>query len=358
MSTVWIILQFAFFFGLLVFFHELGHFLASIWQGIEVEEFGFGLPPRLLKLFTWKGTDVTINAIPFGAFVRPKGETDRSEPGSILNKPAWKRVIVMLAGPAMNFLIGIIILLIMYMAIGSPIANQVLITEVSPNSPAQSAGIQPGDVITHVNSKPLESLEDFQKHIKTLAGAEITLTIERNGSEQLLHVTPREDPPAGQGALGVAITNPLEPMSLSNALSAAFETFGYQVAETIKLPIRLIRGAVAPADARVVGIKGIYDIFNQANTMDRTIAVTSSTPMPFFRMSLISIISIGFGIMNLLPIPPTDGGQILLLFPELLFRKPIPQTIVNKVNSVGYFLMLGLMLYITLQDFINPIIKP
>lgn len=358
MTTFWTILQFVLAFGLLVFFHELGHFLASKWLGIEVEEFGFGLPPRLLRLFNWQGTDVTVNAIPFGAFVRPKGETDITEPGSILAAPAWKRLIVMLAGPLTNFLVGVLVLIVMYLAIGSPIDNQVLVTEVVPASPAQSVGLMQGDVITQVNGTDLTDIEDFQNRIRQSAGTEVSLTLQREAGSLTVKVTPRLNPPAGQGALGVGISNPLKPMPFFSAVGNAFDTFGRQIAETVKLPFRLIRGEVAPADARMVGIKGIYDIFNQANTMDQTTQVAASTPLPFYRMTLISILSIALGLTNLLPVPPTDGGQIMLLLPELLFKKRIPQPIVNKVNSIGYFLLIGLMLYITFQDFINPVLKP
>ncbi|MGB4594373.1 MAG: M50 family metallopeptidase [Anaerolineaceae bacterium] len=358
METILTILQFALAFGLLVFFHEFGHFLASKWLGIEVEEFGFGLPPRLFRIFNWRGTDVTVNAVPFGAFVRPKGETDVNEPGSILAAPAWKRLLVMLAGPLMNFIVGILVLIVMYLAIGSPIDNKVLITEVVPASPAQSVGLLKGDIVTEVNGTVLINIEDFQNRIRQAAGTELSLTVLRETETMTLKVTPRLNPPAGQGALGVGISNPLEPMPFFSAVGNAFETFGIQVAETVKLPFRLIRGEVAPEDARMVGIKGIYDIFNQANTMDATAQVVASTPLPFYRMSLISVLSIALGITNLLPVPPTDGGQIVLLLPELLFKKRIPQTIVNRVNSIGYFLLIALMLYITFQDIINPVIKP
>lgn len=358
MTTILIILQFAIAFGLLLFFHELGHFLASKWLGIEIEEFGFGLPPRLFRIFSWKGTDVTVNAIPFAAFVRPKGGTDITEPGSILAAPAWKRLLVMLAGPLMNFIVGVLVLVIMYLAIGSPVTNQVLITEVVPASPAQSAGLLKGDVIIQVNKTDLTAIEDFQSQIKQMAGTAVNLTLLRGTETLTLEVTPRLNPPAGQGALGVGISNPLEPTPFFTAVGNAFDTFARQVVETVKLPFRLIRGEVASQDARMVGIKGIYDIFTQATTMDQTTQVAASTPLPFYRMTLISIISIALGLTNLLPVPPADGGQITLLLPELLFKKRIPQTIVNKVNSIGYILVLGLMLYLTFQDFINPVLKP
>jgi regulator of sigma E protease len=233
-----------------------------------------------------------------------------------------------------------------------------LVTEVVPASPAQTVGLVNGDIITKINETDLIDIEDFQNRIRLAAGSEVSLTTLRGAETLTLKVTPRLNPPAGQGALGIGITNPLKPMPFFRAVGSAFDTFGKQVVETVKLPFRLIQGEVAPQDARMVGIKGIYDIFSQANTMDQTTQVAASTPLPFYRMTLISILSIALGLTNLLPVPPTDGGQIMLLLPELLFKKRIPQTIINKVNSVGYILLLGLMLYITFQDFLNPVLKP
>ena len=358
MDIMLTILQFVLVFGLLVFFHELGHFLVSKALGIEVEEFGFGYPPRLVKLFTWKGTDVTLNWIPFGGFVRPKGETDEGEPGGMLAAPAWKRLLIMLAGATFNFLLGIIVLVVMYAAVGTPDVTKVVISEIAPASPAEQAGLQPGDLLTSVAGVPITSMEQVQTLIKENLGTEIPLVVTRAENEISVTITPRSNPPAGQGALGVGLTNALRPLPFVPAFGRAIETFGLQVRETLLLPVNLIRGAVNPEEARVVGIKGIFDIFSNASELDQTSPVASATPLPIFRMSVVSMLSIALGITNLLPIPALDGGQILLLLPELLFKKRIPQNIVNAINSVFFFLLIALMIYITVQDFVNPIVIP
>ncbi len=356
MSFLSIILQFVIVFGLLIFFHELGHFLVSKAVGVEIEEFGFGYPPKMVKLFTWKGTDVTLNWIPFGGFVRPKG--DDLITGSMASAPAWKRLLILLSGPSANFLIGILVLIIMFAAIGTPISDQVLISEISPNSPAQAAAIQPGDIILSIDGITVDNLEHVQTLIKERLGQELEMSLLRGENTLTVSLTPRVNPPEGQGAIGIGLSNPLGPMPFPTAVSNAFKTFAFQLQQTIMLPVNLIKGSISSEEARIVGIKGIFDMFSNATAMDASSPVAAAAPLPFYRMSLISTVSIALGLTNLLPIPALDGGQILLLLPELFFKKRIPQRIVNTLNSVFFFLLIILMVYITVQDFLNPIFQP
>ncbi|MFZ3069687.1 MAG: M50 family metallopeptidase [Anaerolineaceae bacterium] len=358
MSIFVTILQFVFIFGLLIFFHELGHFLASKALGIEIEEFGFGYPPRLVKLGTWKGTDVTLNWIPFGGFVRPKGEGDANVQGGMSAAPAWKRLIILLSGPVMNFLVGIIVLIVMYAAVGTPVTSQVLITEVSPDSPAQTAQLQPGDIITKVDDTPVTDVTQLQSLIQENLGKEISLTLQRDDQTVSVTLTPRVNPPEGKGAVGVMLSNPLQPMPFFDAVGSAFKTFGYQAHETLMLPVNLINGSVSGDEARLVGIKGIFDLFSNATKLDETSPVASATPLPVYRLSIVSTVAIALGLTNLLPIPALDGGQILFLLPEFLFKKRIPQNVANAINTVFFFLLIILMVYVNVQDFINPVLQP
>jgi regulator of sigma E protease len=358
MDIVWIIVQFVIALGLLIFFHELGHFLASKALGIPVLEFGFGYPPRMVKLFTWKGTDVTLNWIPFGGFIKAQGETDDKVAGGMASAPAWKRLIIMLSGPLMNFIVGIIVLIVMYVSIGIPASNQVLITDISANSPAQVAQLQSGDIILKVNDTEVQGIENVQALIKEQSGKEITMQILRGEETLSVNLVPRVNPPEGEGAVGIGLSNPLKPMPFFTAVGYSFETAYLQGKETVMLPVNLIKGTVPASNARIVGFKGIFDIYNQAGEMDNQASVTTAQPLPVFRLSVIAMVSIAFGITNLLPIPMLDGGQILFLLPELLFKKAIPRKIVNTVNSVFFMLLILLMVYITIQDFVNPIFKP
>jgi regulator of sigma E protease len=358
MSIVFLILQVVIVIGALIFFHELGHFLSARAVGVPVEEFGFGYPPRLAKIAEWKGTEITLNWIPFGGFVRPKGEADETIEGGMAAAPAWKRLVIAASGPLMNFLIGIILLVVIYSAIGIPASDEAMITQVVPGSPAMEAGLQPDDIILAVNDESIADINQLISTIDANVGQEITLTFQRDGELETLTITPRIDPPEGEGAMGVTLSNPLKPTPFFQSVGYAFEATGFVIKETLMLPIRLIRGNVNPALVRPVGYKGIYDIYSQAVEMDQETSVSTAEPIPVFTLSIIANISLALGITNLLPIPALDGGRILFTLPELIFKKRIPQGWENTINTVSFLLLILLMVVITILDFTNPIVIP
>lgn len=358
MSIVFLILQVVFVIGLLIFFHELGHFLAARAVGVHIEEFGFGYPPRLVKIGEWKGTEITLNWIPFGGFVRPKGEADDTIEGGMAAAPAWKRLVISLSGPMMNFLIGILMLIVVYGAIGIPASDQAMISQVASGSPAMQVGLQFGDIILKVDEQNIEDINMLIDTINAHAGEEITLTIERDGQIDTFIITPRENPPAGEGAMGVGLSNPLKPTPFFQSIGYAFKTTGYIIKETLLLPARLISGNVDPALARPVGYKGIFDIYSQAVAMDQETEMSTAEPLPIFTLAIIANISLALGITNLLPIPALDGGRILFTLPELIFKKRIPQKWENAVNTVSFLLLILLMVVVTVLDFTNPIVIP
>jgi regulator of sigma E protease len=358
MNIFLLILQVVLVIGILIFFHELGHFLSARAVGVAVEEFGFGYPPRLAKIGEWKGTEITLNWIPFGGFVRPKGEADETVEDGMAAAPAWKRFVISFSGPLMNFLIGILILIVIYSAIGIPASDQAMVTQVAAGSPAMEVGLQPDDIILEVNGEQIKDIDQLIYTVDAYVGEEITLTIERDGRIETLLITPRVDPPEGEGAMGVALSNPLKPTPIFRSIGYAFQTTGFVIKETVMLPVRLIRGTVDPALARPVGYKGIYDIYSQARVMDQETDLYTAEPLPVFTLSIIANISLALGITNLLPIPALDGGRILFTLPELIFRKRIPQKWENAVNTVSFIMLILLMVVVTVLDFTNPIVIP
>ena len=134
---IWVLIQFLLMFSLILFLHESGHFIAAKAFGVEVEEFGFGLPPRIVKLFSWKGTDFTLNWLPIGAFVKPRGEFDDESAmmeGGFKSVGPWKQLIIYFAGPLMNLLTLVVVLLIIAQLVGIPNTSVVLIDRVLPDS--------------------------------------------------------------------------------------------------------------------------------------------------------------------------------------------------------------------------------
>lgn len=357
MSEISIVIQFVIALGLLLFFHEFGHFVASRTFGIEVEEFGFGLPPRMVKMFSWKGTDFTLNWIPFGAFVRPKGENDPEVEGGMSSASPWVRLCVLLAGPFMNIAVGFILLVALYGWVGVPNPSIVQIVAVTPDTPAQQAGMLPGDIVQQINGQTVSSFEVLQNTVKANLGTEITLMVARGSDTKTLKMVPRANPPAGQGALGIQLDYGLSTIPFIEAFPKAVGGIYDQASQLVMLPVKLIEGTVAPDQARVVGIVGIFGIYQNASQMDAQASATPVARPPLFRLSFIIAITIALGLTNLLPIPALDGGRILLLLPELLFRKRVPTQYENAVNAFGMFLLLALMAIVTVSDIIH-LVKP
>ncbi len=219
-------------------------------------------------------------------------------------------------------------------------------------------GLQSGDIILMVAGTPVEDINQLITAVNINAGQEITLTIERDGSTETVTIIPRENPPAGEGAMGIGLSNPLKPTPLLQSVGYAFEATGFIIRETLMLPVRLMRGSVDPALARPVGYKGIFDIYSQAVDMDQDTELATAEPLPIFTLSIIANISLALGITNLLPIPALDGGRILFTLPELIFGKRIPQKWENAVNTISFLLLIILMVVVTVLDFTNPIVIP
>lgn len=349
------IIEFILALGVLIFLHELGHYLFARLFKIEVEEFGFGFPPRMVKLFTLGGTEFTLNWIPFGAFVRPKGENDPNTPGGMAAAPPWHRLFILLGGPIMNLIAGILLFSVVFNTIGAPIPDVVQIISVNPDSPAEQAGLLPQDVIISVNDHPIHATQDISEQVNANLGKMITITVKREDELVVVQATPRLNPPAGEGPLGIVMGSPVRPVSWPEAIPLALQSTYNQARTLISLPVQLLRGQVSPDQARVVGPKGMYDIYTLARTEDQKVDQTNPSGLPIRTISLMAVISVALGITNLLPIPALDGGRILFVLPEILFRRRVPAKYENMVHLIGFATLIILMILITAQDIFNPI---
>jgi regulator of sigma E protease len=357
-SVLVTVVQFIVVLGLLLFFHEFGHFIIARLLKIEVEEFGFGFPPRLVRLFKLGNTEFTLNWIPFGAFVRPKGENDPDIPGGLGAANPFTRLAVLLGGPAMNILVGLILFSVMFMRIGSPITDQVQIIEVSPSSPAQQAGLQPGDLLLSVNGQKVNGTDALRSAIQNNLGKPVTVDLSRNGKPLEFKLTPRANPPQGQGAVGIVMGNPYRPITLGEAIPASIAMVGDQAYQMVTLPVKLIQGQANPQEGRVVGPIGMFDIYSQAVKLDAVAPASPAQPSGMNVLLFVGTISVALGLTNLLPIPALDGGRILFVLPELILRRRVPARFENLVHLIGFAALLLLMGYITIQDFAHPITLP
>ncbi len=357
MELFWTILQFALVFGVLILAHETGHFIMCRIAGIPVEEYGIGLPPRIVTLFHWQGTAFTLNALPFGAFVRPRGEQDREVQGGLANANPVKKLSVYFGGPIMNLLVGLVLLVILYYRLGTPDTSKVLVAEVAPQSPAALSGLQSGDQILAINDVKVDDITALQAAVSAHLGEEIQITVSRSSEQLVLSATPRVNPPENQGALGVILTYPYNKVTIYEAISTGVSSTYEQIKGFVLLPGRLLAGTISKDESRVVGIKGIYDMYTAAGEADATASSGGLQTAPIFRLGFIASISIALGLTNLLPIPALDGGRIVLVLPELFLRRKIPQKVENYLISISFIALLLLMVIITYYDFANPVIS-
>lgn len=339
----------------LIIIHEFGHFIASRLLHVDVEEFGIGFPPRLATLFTAWGTKFTLNAIPLGGFVRPKGENDPNVPGGLAASSAWVRLIVYAAGPLMNLMVGVLLYTIIFSRVGMPDAKRVQVMDVLPDSPAAKAGLASGDVIVKVNNQAIHDTTTVHDVIYANLDKPLTLVYDRKGQQVTTTLTPRSNPPTGEGAIGISMGYPTIPIDFFQAIPAGFTAVYDYGRALLSLPVQMIRGQVTPDQGRLVGFKGMYDIYQEVRTTP-----TAQTGIPTYinMMLFFTTITISLGLLNLFPFPALDGGRILFVLPELIIRRRIPAEYENLINLVGFGLLLLLLIYINLQDFLAPPILP
>ncbi|MFQ5943493.1 MAG: RIP metalloprotease [Anaerolineales bacterium] len=342
---------FALVLGALIVGHELGHFIAARLTKVKVDEFGLGFPPRLATLFEAGGTKFSLNLIPLGGFVRPAGEDDPTVEGGLAGANKRTRAAVLIAGPLANVLLAILAFSAAY-KFAAPDPEKVLITSVEPGSPAASAGVLADDIILAVDRVEINDFQTLQDAINDRLGESMTLLVLRGEDVLSLSMTPRLDPPEGQGPVGVTLGNPTRPVGWIEAVGLGFDSTRFQFGEMVRLPSRLIRGELAPEEARISGLKGMYDMMVWAGQIDR------SSQRPFLTLNLIGVISAGLALANLLPIPALDGGRLMFVGFEAVFGKRVPPQHEGLAHTLGFMVLLALIIYVNLQDFINPINLP
>jgi len=357
-STLLRILEFVLSLGVLIVLHELGHYLISRLFKIEVLEFGLGLPPRMLRMFKLGGTDFTLNWIPFGAFVLPKGENDPTVPGGMASAAPLKRLMVLLGGPLMNILTAVLLFAVIYARVGVPDLGKVLVASISADTPAQTAGMQAGDIFISADGQPIANAADLQAAVQTKLDQEMTFVLQRGSQQVTVSAVPRKDHPTDQGPLGVTLDVPYKSGTAGETVSLAMNMAVYQAKELVSLPVRLLKGTVSANQARFVGPVGMYNIYSQARQIDQENTGSTTPGATVNTLWLLANISIALGITNLLPLPALDGGRMLFVLPELILRKRVPAKYENMVHFVGFALLLLLMVVITAQDILNPIVLP
>ena len=349
LSSTFSLLRFGAVFSLLVFVHEAGHFLAAKWRKVAVEEFGFGLPPRIWgKKF--KGTIYSLNWIPVGGFVKLKGEDPEAaligDVDSFSVKSKKSRAVIVLAGVVGNVLLAWLIFSFLF-AIGNPsISGKVVIEEVVSGSPAETAGLRKEDVVLAVDDQKVGTTEGLILKVQERAGSPVDLRVDRQGQALQMQVVPRSGPPEGEGPLGIKIALVGPEVTLTRyplwqapwyALSEVGRIVKSMVAGFGAMVVRIFtRGQVPTEVMGVVGIKALTD-------------VAAGMGKRFF-LQFIALLNLNLFIFNLLPIPALDGGRLLFLGFEAALRRKLNPKIEKIANNLSLALLLLLSALITIQD--------
>lgn len=351
--------------SILIFVHEAGHFIAAKRAGVLVQEFGFGYPPRLFGI-KFGETLYSINALPFGGFVRLFGEDDglASSPSAktkVSPKRAFyaqsplKKALVVSAGVLMNFLLAVAAFSIAYSISGIPIeTDQVAVIEVASQSPAQSSGFQSDDQVTAIGLPdqdlvPIISTADFLAFVDQHLGEPVVIQVLRDQTSLTLTAVPRSEPPPGQGPLGVTISSveikffPWWQMPFRGVVEGFKEALAWG-----KLVIQMLGITLANLVTRgqiSEGIAGPIEIYRLTGQVIQFGMVAI--------LRFLGILSVNLAVVNILPLPALDGGRLVFVAIEALRGKRPHPSLERTINTIGMTLLIILLLLITMNDLIR-----
>jgi regulator of sigma E protease len=331
--------------SVLIIVHELGHFIAAKATHNWVEEFGIGFPPRLYGK-KWGETTYSINWIPFGGFNKLSGEVDPTAPRALAARSHAVRLLVMSGGMILNLLLPFVLLTVAFMVPHDIVVGKIFVQEVAIGSPADIAGIKVGDNIVAINGNPVKNTGELSRYVLMKMGGKITLSVKHSdGTAADIKVLARWEPPAGQSSTG-SVSKTIDPVIVSESLPfwRAIPAGIKSCFETLLLYYKGIVGMIIGIVPFVpAGPVGIVQVAGE-------VAHTGISPL----LELAAFISIAIGITQLIPFPALDGARIAFILVEWARRgKRVSPRIETIVHSVGFFILLALMVLITYQDLVR-----
>jgi regulator of sigma E protease len=357
-SAAGYLVPFLFVLSIVVFFHELGHFVVARWCGVRVEAFSIGFGREIVGWNDRRGTRWKLCWVPLGGYVKFLGDesaasqpvteeklaslpaSQRSE--AFPAKPVWQRAAVVAAGPAANFLLAIAIFTVLFATAGRPIVEP-RVDAVISGSAAEAAGIRPGDVLVMVDGRAVETFNDVQRMVATSNGRTIEITVRRDGRELTLEATPRAQE-AGRGnrtfMLGLSASRQGSEMRVYDPVSA----LGLAVRETWFL-----------VDRTVVFIRDLFTGRGSMNDLGGPIRIAEvsgqAAAISFTTLiGLTALLSVSIGLLNLFPIPMLDGGHLVFYAIEALRGRPLSERSQEIGFRIGLAFVLMLMVVTTWND--------
>ena len=356
--------------GILVFVHEFGHFIVAKKSGMQVDEFGFGFPPRMVgiqktdgrwkwvwghrQLMNTEQTVYSINWIPLGGFVKIRGENNEFEndPRSFINRPFWGRLLTLIAGVTMNVLLAFLIFSGGYM-FGLPVAvdsaqnipahasftnPQMGILAVQPGLPAAKAGIQANDVILSLNGQKFLAISDLQNFIQSHKGQPVTFQLARGKEILNVNVTPQINPGPNEGPTGIqlAVVGRLKYSPI------------FAIIEGAKTTVMELGNIVS-------GLAQLFSGHVSFSSLGGPVKIASLTGQVaklgfVFLLQFTAFLSLNLAVLNILPFPALDGGRVLFLIIEKFRGKRNNQKVEQYFNTAGFFLLILLMIAVTIND--------
>ena len=332
-------------FGLLVMIHELGHFLMARAFGVGIEEFSIGMGP---KLFCKRGkkhdTVYSLRALPIGGYVSMVGEDEESDrPDAFHKKKVWQRTLIVIAGPLMNLILGFLLMLVVVLTTIHPATGRIslastTIASFQEGATSPSYGLQQNDVVTHVNGTRVHTGDELVYEIMNQGYQPIDLTVRRGGEKIVLQdvIFP------GQSVEGIAFGN------YDFLVYAEQVSFGTVVKHTFFRSVSMVKMIFDQLGDLLTGRFGLNAVSGPIGVTEELGNAAAKGANVFLR--LVVLITINLGVFNLLPIPALDGGRLLFLLVELVWRRPIDKNVEGYIHFAGIMILFGLMILISCKD--------
>lgn len=320
----------------LILIHEFGHFIAAKLLGVRVNEFAIGFGPKLFSK-KWGETNYAFNLIPLGGYCAMEGEdSESSDSSAFCNKKPWRRFLIVVMGAVFNLILGLIIVAIILAP--AKVFTSTVVAEFQENALSQSTGLMVDDKIIEVNGRRIYSVYDLSYSFTNVDSGRIDMTVLRGGEKvELKDVT-----------FDTEVEDGISYLTLDFKVYGVKKTFGSYIKQTVNTAVSY---CAVVWRSFIDLLSGKYGISAVSGPVGLTVAIANTAKESLFNvLPIMALITINLGIFNLLPLPALDGGRLLFIVCEMIFRKPVSQKYESVVHVVGVILLMALMVLVLFKD--------